>query len=76
MTSPDLRQYARQTGIRLVIGALLLIFIVGDGLIFIIYGPASALMGLLCLAGALIPVLLIWLILLAIEWMVKRANQT
>jgi len=75
MRSRDLREYARQTGVRLVIGALILLFIVGDGLIYIIYGPGAALMGLLCLAGALVPVVLIGLILLAMEWIVKRANR-
>jgi hypothetical protein len=75
MAGRDLRAYARQTGLRLVIGALLVLFIVGDGLIFLIYGPGAAGMGLLCLVGALAPVGLVWLILFLIEWMVKRANR-
>ncbi len=54
----DLRQYARQTNVRLMIGALFLLFVVGDGLIYLIYGRGAALMGLLCLLGGLLPVLL------------------
>ena len=71
----DLRKYARQTTVRLVFGALLLIFIVGDALIFIIYGPQAALMGLLCIGAALLPVLLIVLILQTMDWIVKKAND-
>jgi hypothetical protein len=75
MNRRDLRNYARQTNVRLVVGAMLLLFIVGDGLIYIIYGPRSALMGLLCLGVGLAPVLLILFSLLLIEWVVKRANR-
>lgn len=60
---------------RLVFGALLLLFIVGDGLIYLIYGPRSAMLGLLCLLGALAPVGLIALFLWIMDWIVKRANR-
>lgn len=73
--SHDLRDYARQTSVRLGIGAVLLFFIVGDGLIYIIYGPGAAAMGLLCLAGALLPVGLIFLVLWLMDWVVQRANR-
>ena len=43
----DLRRYANQTNFRLIVGGLLLLFIVGDGLIYIIYGSAAAISGLL-----------------------------
>ncbi len=36
----DLRKYASQTTFRIVVGALLLLFIVGVGLIWVIYGQA------------------------------------
>jgi hypothetical protein len=72
--SRDLRKYARQTNIRLGVGAFLLLFIVGDGLIYFIYGAGSALMGLLCLLGGMVPVLLVVLVLLLFEWIQKRAG--
>jgi hypothetical protein len=70
----DLRKYARQTTVRVTAGALLLLFIVGDGLIYLIYGAGSALMGLLCLVGAMVPIALIFGILFLMEWIAKRAN--
>jgi hypothetical protein len=36
--SHDLRRYAKQTNIQLIIGFLLILFIVGDGLIYLRYG--------------------------------------
>ncbi|GAP06668.1 hypothetical protein ATHL_01524 [Anaerolinea thermolimosa] len=71
----DLRDYARQTTIRLLIGGILLLFIVGDGLVYWIYGPSAALAGLLCLGAGLFPVLLIFLVLSFLDWIVKRANR-
>ena len=38
----DLRKYARQTNIRLGVGAVLVLLIVGLGLIYFIYGPGAA----------------------------------
>ena len=70
--SRDLRKYARQTNIRLVIGAILLIVIVGDGLIYLIYGPEAALSGLFCLSIGLFPVLLILAIFWVMDLIVKR----
>jgi hypothetical protein len=70
----DLRKYARQTNVRLFAGALFLLFIVGDGLIYLIYGAGPALMGLLCLVGGLVPIALVVLVLFIMEWIAKRAN--
>jgi hypothetical protein len=75
MKGRDLREYTRQTNIRLIIGAVLLLFLVGDGLIWWIYGPGAAVMGLLCLLAGLMPIVLIGGILWIMEWMVKRANK-
>jgi hypothetical protein len=75
MNSRDLRKYARQTNIQLAAGALLVLFIVGDGLIYLIYGPGAAITGLLCLAGSLLPIMLIFAALWVMEWIVKRANR-
>ena len=71
----DLRKYMRDTNVRLVAGALLLLFIVGDGLIWIIYGFGAAMMGLLCILAALVPIGLILLLLALSDWIVKRANR-
>lgn len=75
MNGVDLRNYSRQTNIRLIIGSILIIFIVGDGLIFFIYGPGPALVGFLCLVAGLLPILLILLIFWIIDKVVKRANR-
>lgn len=71
----DLRNYARQTNIQLIVGALLILLIVGEGLIYVIYGPAAAVTGLICIAGGLFPILLIMLILSGMDWIIKRANR-
>ena len=73
--SRDLRKYARQTNFRLIVGALLLLFFVGDGLIFLIYGPAAGMTGLLCILGGLVPVGLIVLALLLLDWITRHANR-
>ena len=75
MNKRDLRQYARQTYVRLTAGALFILFIIGDGLIYLIYGTGPALMGLLCLGVGLAPILLIFFSLWFMEWVVKRANR-
>jgi multisubunit Na+/H+ antiporter MnhB subunit len=70
----DLRQYAKQTNVRLALGAFLLLFIVGVGLIWLIYGGSAAGMAFTCLLAALVPVVLILLVFVAIEWILKRAG--
>ena len=71
----DLREYARKTNVRLAVGAFVLLFIVGLGLIWLIYGFGAAVTGLLCLLGALAPIGLTFLSLQIIEWVGKRANR-
>ena len=73
--SRDLRKYMRDTNMRLIVGAILLLFIVGDGLIWFIYGFGAAVMGLLCMLGAFVPIGLILLLLNLSDWIVKRANR-
>ncbi len=73
--SRDLRKFAEQTGVQLTVGALLLLFLVGDGLIYFFYGKSAAMMGLMCLLIGLAPVLIIILIMLLLNWIVKRANR-
>ncbi len=71
----DLRKYARQTNVRLAIGAMILLFLVGDGLIYLIYGRGAALFGLLCLIGGLFPVILVLIVLWFLDWIARRANN-
>lgn len=71
----DLRKYTRQTNIRLIAGALLLLFIVGDGLIYLIYGPSAALMGLLCIFAGLTPLVLVLFAILIMDWIAKRVDR-
>jgi hypothetical protein len=73
--SRDLRKYSSQTSVQLIAGALILLFVVGLGLIAWIYGLSAALMGLLCLLGALVPVGLIALSLFGLDALVKRINK-
>jgi uncharacterized membrane protein YuzA (DUF378 family) len=75
MKPRDLRDYARQTNVRLIAGALLLLFVVGLGLIYAIWGPGAAVTGLLCLLAGLAPLVLIYLSFLLMDWVVKRANR-
>lgn len=69
--SKDLRQYSRQTNRRLMIGFLVLVFLVGGGLIFFLYGRGAGITGLFCLLGALVPVLLVVLLLWILDRVVK-----
>ena len=72
----DLRKYAKQTNVRIGVGATLLLLIVGTGLIYFIYGPGAAVSGLLCLLAGLLPIGLIFLSLALLDWIQKRANRS
>lgn len=72
--SKDLRKYSRETGVRLALGAFILLFVVGVGLIWVFYGEGAAGMGFVCLLAALFPIILILAIFLAIEWVLKHAR--
>jgi len=71
----DLRKYAGQTNLRLVLGGILLFFIVGLGLIYGFYGGRAAIMGLLCMVLGLTPILMIWFVLWIIDWITRRAEK-
>ena len=64
----DLRKYARSTSTRLIVGALMILFVVGDGLIALIYGRQAGLIALLCTGIGLLPLASIaaWL------WLMER----
>jgi len=70
----DLREYTKQTNVRLVLGAFILLFVVGVGLIWLIYGENAAGLGFVCLLAALFPVILILFVFVAIEWILKHAR--
>jgi hypothetical protein len=70
----DIRRYAQQTNIRLFIGFLLILFIIGIGLIYIFWGWEAALLGLICMILGLSPMILIWLALFIIGWVVRKAD--
>ena len=70
----DLREYSKQTNIRLILGALILLLVVGIGLIWLIYGPDAAGMGLVCLLAALFPVIIILSVFIFIDWIISRAR--
>ena len=72
--SKDLRKYTRDTNVRLALGAFILLFIVGVGLIWAIYGEGAAGMGFVCLLAALFPIILILAVFVGIEWILKRAR--
>jgi predicted membrane protein len=73
--SRDLRKYASQTNVRLIVGGLLLLFGVGIGLIYLFYGQGAALTGLLCMVVALIPLILIWVMFIVLEFITKKAQD-
>jgi multisubunit Na+/H+ antiporter MnhB subunit len=70
----DLREYAKQSNVRLALGAFVLLFVIGVGLIWLIYGNNAAGMGFICLLAALFPVILILFVFVAIEWILKRTR--
>ena len=72
--SKDLRKYSRETGVRLALGAFILLFVVGVGLIWVIYGEGAAGIGFVCLMAVLFPIILILAIFVAIDWVLKRAR--
>lgn len=73
--SRDLRKYVKDTNVRVIIGAIVLLFIAGLGLIWAIYGFGAAVSGFLCLLGAFVPIGLILFFLFGLDWIVKRANR-
>ncbi len=63
----DLREYSRKTDRRLLVGFLLLLFLVGEGLIYLFYGQWAAFLGLFCLLGVGLPALTVWGVIVLME---------
>jgi hypothetical protein len=57
----------RQTEWQLVAGGFAIVAVVGDGLLWLLYGRTTALLALSVLAGALVIFGLLWLFLRALE---------
>jgi hypothetical protein len=73
--SRDLRKYAAQTNFRLILGAFFLLFVVGLGLIWLIYGFRAAELGFLCLFGAMVPLGLILFFIFGLDAILKLFDR-
>lgn len=71
----DLRRYAQTTTRRLVLGALFLVFVVGDGLVWLIYGEDAGRAALLCSGLGLAPVVLIFVALELLSWVARVSRR-
>jgi hypothetical protein len=70
----DLRKYARQTDMQLIIGFIVLLIVVGLGLIFFIWGAGAAMTGLICVGVALLPVLAVLGVVWILDYLARRAR--
>ncbi len=68
----DLRAYASGTTLRLVLGGLAIVLIVGNVLIWTFYGSGAAQLSLLCMGVTLLPALLIAVVLWVMGWIVRK----
>jgi len=68
----NLRSYTRGTTAHLIIGGAVLLVLVGNGLIWLLYGGMAALQSLICMGTFLIPIGLIALALTFMEWIVRK----
>lgn len=71
----DLREYSKQTSVRLFFGGFVFIIIIAEILIYLFYGKNAAISGFICILLGLIPLGLIWLFFIGLEWLVKRKPQ-
>jgi hypothetical protein len=73
--SRDLRRYASQTQVQLLAGFVLLLLVIGDGLIYVFYGKEAAIFGVICSLIGLAPLVLIWLVMLVIGIVARKAGK-
>lgn len=66
-----LRDFTKKTNRGFIIGFIAILFLVGDGLIYLLYGKESAIFGLICIGGGLIPLVIIWGAMNLIEKLAK-----
>jgi hypothetical protein len=57
------------------VGGLLLLFIIGDGLIYYFYGKGAAVLGLFCILAGMVPVVLTVFVILFMDWIRKRIDR-
>jgi hypothetical protein len=73
--SRDLRKYAASTNVRLIVGAFVLLFVVGLGIIGLVYGFKAALFGFLCLLSGMVPIVLILIFWFGLDVLLKKINK-
>lgn len=73
--SRDLNKYTCETIRRLVYGTLIILFTVGLGLIWLFYGARAAGLGLLCLMGASVPVLLVIGVIFGMDFFMRKIDK-
>ncbi len=71
----DLRKYSQQTIKRTVIWGILLIFIVGNLMIYIFFGQQALVTGITCMLSGMLPLVAIYLVFLALDFFLKKYNQ-
>lgn len=72
----DLRKYTKQTNFRVVVGIVLFLLIVGNGLIYWIYGPGAGVLGVLCMGALGVPLMLIVGYLRLLDWIKNKADES
>lgn len=72
----DARRYARNLEFRLVVAFFVLLYGLGGALIWHFYGRAAAVLGLLCISGGLLALLLLWAIMTLIGWWANREYES
>jgi len=50
----NMRELRQRTDRNLIVGALVILFVIGGGLIWLLYGPDQAIMAELCMGGLLV----------------------
>jgi hypothetical protein len=71
----DLRKYASSTNVRLALGGITLLLVVGLGLIALLYGSSATLMGFICVLGGLVVVGLITLLVFGLDYFLKKTDK-
>jgi hypothetical protein len=71
----DLQKYSRTTQRRLIVGVLVIVFAVGVGLIYLIYGEKAGWAALICTGLGLVPVVLIGGFLWFLGWFARSARR-
>ena len=71
----DLREYSSQTNMRLIIGGIFLLLVVGLGLIYLIFGNGAVFSAFLCILAGFFPLFLIYISFLIIDLIIKKNRQ-